>query len=130
LFAANEDVLLVPVRGPKDLGQQAPGGSFLIRLRRFDEAGVGERRQPVEETVQCAVLPLGLSCRPEISQYSREEAGEVIAHLDIARVNVGGSSSPVVHCTMLHGVAGDYMFIGPAPYPRLQMRASSASRSI
>jgi hypothetical protein len=107
--------LLVSGCGPKDLGKQAPGGLFLIKLRRFDETGSGERRQPVEETVQSAVLPLGLSCRPEVSQHSREEAGEVMARLDVARVNVGGSSSLVLHCTMLHGAARDYMFIGPAP---------------
>ena len=54
---------------------------------------------------------------------------EVIARLNVARVNVGGSSSLVVHCTMLHGVAGDYRFIEPAPYLREgQIREAAARR--
>jgi hypothetical protein len=56
----------------------------LIKLRRFDDTGVGE---------------------------GREEAGDVIACLDVGRVNVGGPSSLVGHDTMVYG-AGDYMLIG------------------
>lgn len=83
----------------------------MIKFWRFDGTSVGERRQPVEETIQGAVLPPGLPRRPEVGQHSREELGEVIACLDVARVNGGGSSSLVGHGT--HGArVGDYMFIG------------------
>src|SRR3954447_7237049 len=71
-IAANECVLLVPGGGPNDLGKQAPGSLLLIKLRRFDDLGIGERRQPIEETIQGAVLPLCLPGRPEISEHSRE----------------------------------------------------------
>lgn len=89
----------------------------MIKLRRIDDAGVGERRQPVEESIQGAVLPLGLSCRPEVSYHSQEEAGEVIACLDVARVNVGGSSSLVGHCTMVPGPATTWSSAGPRARP-------------
>jgi hypothetical protein len=71
------------------------------------------RRRTVDEAIQCAVLPLAFPV--DRKSASTEEAREILARLDAARVNNGSSSSLKVHCTMVHWTAPYTLNSGPAP---------------